>query len=112
MHSLNPLSQPAFAAIPAEGISIDIIELPRLQLTFEKVVSAKGIVRYMCVEQSGTFLTGYDESLRFGGLLDGLPRAVLLANADHEYFVLMPAIAKPVMVHFPLAPPLPILLQL
>ena len=82
----------------AQGISIDVIELPRLQLTFEKVVSAKGVVRYMCVEQSGTFLTGYDESLRFGALLEGLPRAVLLSNADHEYFVLMPAIAKPVMV--------------
>ena len=83
---------------PAQGISIDLIELPRLQLTFEKAVSSKGEVRYMCMEQSGMFLAGYDESLRFGSLLEGLPRAVLLANADHEYFVLMPAIAKPTLV--------------
>jgi hypothetical protein len=79
------------------AISIDTIELPRLRLTFEKKISATGNVQYLCVEQSGMFLTGYDDSLRFADLLEGLPRAVLLVNADHEYFVLLPAIAKPVL---------------
>ena len=79
-------------------ISIDTIELPRLRLTFEKKVSSiTNNVQYMCVEQSGMYLTGYDESLRFANLLEGLPRAVLLTNADNEYFVLLPAIAKPVL---------------
>lgn len=81
------------------AISIDTIELSRLRLTFEKKISADtGVVRYMCLEQSGMYLTGYEDSLRFGDLLEGLPRAVLLTNADDEYFVLLPAIAKPVVV--------------
>jgi hypothetical protein len=82
---------------PNATISIDTIELPRLRLTFEKKVSTAGIVQYVCVEQTGMFLTGYDDSLRFADLLQGLPRAVLLSNADNEYFVLLPAIAKPVL---------------
>jgi hypothetical protein len=82
---------------PNATISIDTIELPRLRLTFEKKVSTAGIVQYVCVEQTGMFLTGYDDSLRFADLLEGLPRAVLLSNADNEYFVLLPAIAKPVL---------------
>jgi hypothetical protein len=70
----------------------------RLRLTFEKKISPEsGKVQYMCIEQSGMYLTGYDESLRFADLLEGLPRAVLLTNADHEHFLLLPAIAKPVL---------------
>ena len=85
-------------ASPNAPISIDTIELPRLRLTFQKKVSSiTGNVQYMCVEQSGMYLTGYDDSLRFANLLEGLPRAVLLTNADNEYFVLLPAIAKPVL---------------
>jgi hypothetical protein len=82
---------------PNATVSIDTIELPRLRLTFEKKVSTAGIVQYVCVEQTGMFLTGYDDSLRFADMLAGLPRAVLLSNADNEYFVLLPAIAKPVL---------------
>jgi hypothetical protein len=82
---------------PQASISIDSIELPRLRLTFEKKISATGNVQYFCAEQSGMFLTGYDDSLRFVDLLEGLPRTVLLANTDHEYFVMLPAIAKPVL---------------
>ena len=85
-------------ASPNAPISIDTIELPRLHLTFEKKLSAiTGKVQYVCVEQTGMYLTGYDDSLRFADLLEGLPRAVLLTNADNEYFVLLPAIAKPVL---------------
>ena len=86
------------SASPNSLISIDTIELPRLRLTFEKKISAiTGHVQYVCVEQSGMYLTGYDDSLRFADLLEGLPKAVLLRNADNEYFVLLPAIAKPVL---------------
>jgi hypothetical protein len=54
-------------------ISIDTIELPRLRLTFEKkICTESGTVQYMCLEQSGMYLTGYDESLRFDDLLEGM----------------------------------------
>jgi hypothetical protein len=92
-------------ASASTDISIDVIELPRLRLTFEKKIDGGGKVRYMCVEQSGMFLAGYRPELPFADLLDGLPRAVLLANADHEYYVLMPATAKPAFKEQPTSPP-------
>ena len=83
---------------PNTPISIDTIELPRLNLTFEKRVSpSTGHVQYMCLEQNGLYLTGYNDSLPHADLLNGLPRAVLLTNDESEYFVLLPAIAKPVL---------------
>jgi hypothetical protein len=83
--------------IPGTPISIDVVELPRLHLTFEKKVDSEGKIVYMCVEQSGLFITGYNSDLRFGPLIEGLPRVVLLKNIDEEYFALIPAIAKPVL---------------
>ena len=64
---------------PEDGpTTIDVVEFPRLRLTFEKRVSNKGVVRYFCVEQSGLYLSGYKESLGFLDLLYDLPHAVLL----------------------------------
>lgn len=80
------------------GMSIDLIELPRLCLTFEKRLSKDGTTRYFCLEQSGLFLTGYRDELRFGELLDGLANTILLSNVDQEYFAMIPAIAKPALV--------------
>jgi hypothetical protein len=82
---------------PTDGnpVTIDIIELPRLRLTFERRFDGQGQARYFCLEQSGLFLAGYQDSLKFKKLLNGLSRVVLLANADDEYFALLSAIAKP-----------------
>lgn len=80
------------------AVSIDLIELPRLRLTFEKKVIADGTVRYMCLEQSGLYLAQYSEQLKIDHILDGLPHAVLLTNSESEYFVLLPATAKPSIV--------------
>ena len=43
---------------PALGnpLSVDVIELPRLLLTFKKKISTNGTVRYMCQEQTGTYI--------------------------------------------------------
>jgi hypothetical protein len=85
------------------NVSVDLIELPRLRLTFERRsdirVNTDGtrtsVERYFCLEQSGLFLAGYQPHLKFSKLLEGLTRVVLLANADDEYFALLSAIAKP-----------------
>lgn len=79
-------------------LSIDFIELPRLRLTFEKRFSSDGSVRYYCLEQNGLFLAGYEDNLKFGNLIDGLANAILLTNVDNEYYILLPAIAKPALV--------------
>ncbi|CAM9179352.1 unnamed protein product, partial [Ectocarpus fasciculatus] len=86
---------------PADGsapVSIDLIELPRLRLTLEKQVLPDGTVRYNCLEQSGLWLAKYTKELNVDHLFEGLPHSVLLTNSDQEYFVLLPATAKPVMV--------------
>jgi hypothetical protein len=83
---------------PEDGpTTIDLVELPRLHLTFEKRLGSAGNVRYFCVEQSGLFLSGYRESLGFSRLLHDLPHAVLLSNNDAEYFILLSCTSKPLM---------------
>ena len=82
---------------PAEGgVSIDVVEIPRLRLTFEKVIK-ENVVRFICLEQNGLMLAGYKDSLRFKDVLDGLPQAVLLCNEDEEYFVLNSGAARPIL---------------
>ena len=79
-------------------ISIDIVELPRLQLTFEKKILSDGTVKYYCVEHNGLFISGHNNEHRIADLLDGLPRSILLSNSDNEYFVMLPATAKPSLI--------------
>ena len=67
-------------------------------LTFKKKPSASGKVRYMCVEQNGTYIAPISDITRYLHLIDGLPRSILLANDYDEVFVLQPAQAKPVLV--------------
>ena len=84
---------------PANGdISIDLIELPRLHLTFEKMQSIDGTYRYFCAEQSGLFIAGFDSTLNFENLLEGLPHAVIMSNIENEYFVMLPSMAQPTVV--------------
>ena len=88
---------------PIEGehttCSIDLIELPRLRLTFEKKVDADGKIIYACLEQGGMYIAGYEEDLKFGWLLQGLPRVLMLKNVDDEYFALLPGIYLLVYIH-------------
>ena len=75
---------------PSHGadLSVDVVELPRLHLTFKKKPSASGKVRYMCVEQNGTYIAPISDITRYLHLIDGLPRSILLANDYDEVFVL------------------------
>lgn len=79
-------------------ISIDLIELPRLRLTFEKKQDREGKVIYTCLDHAGLYIAGYEPKLKFAPLLDGIPRVLLLKNADDEYFALIPSIAKPALL--------------
>ena len=85
---------------PASGapLSVDIVELPRLHLTFKKKPSPDGKVHYMCMEQSGCHIAPVSDITKYSHLIDGLPRCILLENDDNEVFVMQPAQAKPVLV--------------
>lgn len=78
-----------------QNISIDLVELPRLRLTFEKRSDSDGKIRFYCLEQSGLYLTGYNDDLKFKRLIEGIPNVILLRNMDNEHFALLPATAKP-----------------
>lgn len=80
------------------GIQIDLIEFPRIHLTFEKKSGPDGTLRYYCLEQSGLFLAGNNIEAKNKHLLDGLPHAVLLENEEDEDFVLLPATSKPTIL--------------
>jgi hypothetical protein len=96
---INPRQAQANGQCPiAIATTIDMIEFPRLRLSFEKRTLPDGTIRYYCIEQPGMFIAGYRDELKFGDLLDGLANTVLLTNVDQEYFALIPAIAKPALV--------------
>lgn len=76
------------------NIQIDIIELPRLHITFEKRLAHDGTYKYFCVEHSGMFLSTTID-IKHKHLITDLPHAILLSNSETEYFVLLPATAKP-----------------
>ena len=102
MLRLEPLSQIlAWSRVnPSSGtqVPVDLIELPRLRLSFERAVQSDGTVRYNCLEQSGCFLAACTEDLKFRRFLDGLPNSILLTNQDSEYSLLVPATVKPFLV--------------
>ena len=79
-------------------ISVDTVELPRLRLTFEKRVLNDGTVRYICLEQSGQFVSAYTDDLKIEGVLHGLPNTILLSNEDNEYSVIIPSTIKPLLI--------------
>lgn len=79
-------------------LSVDTVELPRLRLTFEKKVLPDGTVRYMCVEQSGQFISAYTSELKIKNALHALPNTILLSNEDNEYSVVIPSTIKPTLV--------------
>ncbi len=74
-------------------LSVDLVELPRLRLSFIGRVDG-GETRFYCQEHAGLFIL-LDRSPYSEKLLSGLPCALLLTNATKELFILMNATVKP-----------------
>ena len=79
-------------------LTIDVVELPRLHLTFEKQVDRDGVLRYYIVEQSGMFLADEHSRKETERLIAGLPHGIVVRNRENEHFVLLPATSKPSMI--------------
>ncbi|KAJ1607845.1 putative EF hand domain-containing protein [Cryptosporidium canis] len=109
-------------AAPKENLSfelsLDLIELPRLHLSFVRKDRdrdrdksstllltlpnniSSGNVRYVCEQHSGLYLSWrniLDYPLTCE-LLRGLPHSVLLENDDGDFFILAPATTKPILI--------------
>jgi hypothetical protein len=60
--------------------SLDVIELPRMRLRFEKRVSP-GVVRYYCHDYSGYYLS-YPKTKELAYLMAGLPQVAIVCSCE------------------------------
>jgi hypothetical protein len=71
-------------------VSVDFIELPRLQLSFYAVRGADGVTRLHSSDLIGTFISDRRGG-RLESVLSGLPHGVLLESMDGELALIVPA---------------------
>jgi hypothetical protein len=76
-----------------DGLSVDLVELPRLRLSFVSAL-VDGKHRFLCQEHAGLFIAS-QRCEHTKTLMAGLSCALLLSNSSKEYFVLMNAAVKP-----------------
>eukprot|EP00966_Prymnesium_polylepis_P220650 5103669-Prymnesium_polylepis.1 len=84
-------------------LPLELVELPRLGLTFEARRAADGAVLLHSCEHPGLHV-GWLDGERGAGLLRGLPHALVLRNEEGEAFVLLSALAKPCRLFNPNEP--------
>ena len=71
----------------------DIVELPRLGLTFH-ARTVSGTTRLYCLEHVGLFISNRHNSPSVRSLLSGLPHSIMLEDDDGALFVLVPCATK------------------
>ena len=76
-----------------EPLSVSLVELPRLGLTFTARVE-DGELRFYCKEHAGLFVSNRRSS-DLDELLRGFPCALLLTNATREFFIVANAAVRP-----------------
>ncbi len=81
------------AAAPGEELSVSVVELPRLRLSFAARVE-EGEVRFYSQEHAGLFVS-HRRAPNADALLAGLPCALLLENVTKELYILVNAAVKP-----------------
>ncbi|KYK65659.1 EF hand domain-containing protein [Toxoplasma gondii TgCatPRC2] len=95
-----------------QPLTLDLIELPRLGLTFRaqrppvrpssqaKSAAVSLCTKYMCEQHSGLFLSTGEilKSPLTARLIQGLPPSLLLSNEEGDLFLLLAATAKPYRV--------------
>ena len=90
---------------PSQGCTVDVIELPRLRLSFTLREHARQVREGVearspalwCDQHPGMFLSSRGDEDGVAGILQGLPHAVLLEDTFGNMFVLASAIAKPIL---------------
>lgn len=74
----------------SETATIDIVELPRMNLSFRAVAGN----RLVCDDLAGLFISK-DQGSTIGSLLSGLPSALVLEEPAGNLHIMVSAIAKP-----------------
>lgn len=70
---------------------LNLIELPRLKINFHEKNDENGILRIFSLDHSHLFISNYTSPLTHR-LMEGLPHALLLASANDELQILVPAV--------------------
>eukprot|EP01050_Picozoa_sp_SAG11_P001054 SAG11_NODE_43_length_20795_cov_11.860456_2_plen_638_part_00 len=78
-----------------DSISIDLIEFPRLNLSFRTRSTEDGALLLFSEDHAGLFVSN-TRNPRLEQLLRGLPTSILLESVNHEFFILLPAGTKPI----------------
>lgn len=95
---LDSLSNALFWTKTIDGgkSPIDVIELPRLRLTFQRLLEPEtGKYRYYSLEHAGYYIAETNSIKNLTRVLNGLDNAVVLRNNLGEAMVLLSALAKP-----------------
>ena len=87
-----------------DGLPVDLVELPRLRLSFDAKRDADGVVRLHSREHPGLFVGWLRNEAHAAALLKGLPHCLLLQNELGEAYVLLSALAKPCRLADPTDP--------
>jgi len=82
---------------PWDPCTIDLIEMPRLKISFTIKSDSYGRFRLFSNDQEGMFLSR-PKSLSLRNILKGVPQAILLENQEGSYGVLVPA-SRPALRH-------------
>jgi hypothetical protein len=83
----------AWSQSDQEDMAVDLIELPRLKLSF-KAIFEDGELRFYCREHAGLYISTEncpDSEI----LMHGLPCALLLTNQVKDHFILVNSAVKP-----------------
>ncbi len=91
-HSNVTCSTTNYTCVQAgDACSIDLIELPRLQLVLQARTCPDGTVRLQSASHAGMYVSDAAAQHRLSALLQGLPHGVLLESLEGDLAVLTPA---------------------
>ena len=71
-------------------VSVDVIELPRIQISFYSKRDLDGKVRIYSKDHFGYFISTVKDAM-IGKILDGIPQSLVLENLDGDVAILVPA---------------------
>lgn len=78
----------------SDACAIDLIEFPRLQLTFERVCDTSGQARFYATDYVGYFVSSH-RCPATASLIQGLPHALMLETITGDLALLVPAATRP-----------------
>ncbi|KAH0483650.1 MAG: uncharacterized protein KVP18_004957 [Porospora cf. gigantea A] len=103
---LNRHYRQAWRSVESAAPLVELIEMPRLGLTFRATPSVCGLtdksvkVKYFCDQHAGLYVSyrRISPASLTANLIRGLQNSLLLENNDGDFFLLVSATAKPVRV--------------